>query len=80
MGNINIQHNKKTSIKKEGELVSSQKEASSDFILLDVSKEELENVSFVEEKNNLVLYGPVGIGKTHMAIAAGVNAVILTST
>jgi hypothetical protein len=43
MGNINIQHNKKTSIKKEGELVSSQKEASSDFILLDVSKEELEN-------------------------------------
>lgn len=23
---------------------------------------------------NLVLYGPVGIGKTHMAIAAGVNA------
>lgn len=39
-----------------------------------LSKEELENVSFVEEKNNLVLYGPVGIGKTHMAIAAGVNA------
>ena len=39
-----------------------------------LSKEELENVSFVKEKNNLVLYGPVGIGKTHMAIAAGVNA------
>ena len=39
-----------------------------------LSREELENVSFIEQKNNLVLYGPVGIGKTHMAIAAGVNA------
>lgn len=39
-----------------------------------LSKEELEDVRFIEEKNNLVLYGPVGIGKTHMAIAAGVNA------
>lgn len=37
-------------------------------------KEELESVSFIKEKNNLVLYGPVGIGKTHMAIAIGVNA------
>ena len=26
------------------------------------------------EKINLVLYGPVGIGKTHMAIAIVVNA------
>ena len=39
-----------------------------------LSREELENVSFIEERNNLVLYGPVGIGKTHMAIAAGVKA------
>ncbi|MBQ1491829.1 MAG: IS21-like element helper ATPase IstB [Blautia sp.] len=39
-----------------------------------LSREELENVDFIKEKNNLVLYGPVGIGKTHMAIAAGVNA------
>lgn len=39
-----------------------------------LSREELESVEFVKEKNNLVLYGPVGIGKTHMAIAAGVNA------
>jgi len=39
-----------------------------------LSREELENVSFIAQKNNLVLYGPVGIGKTHMAIAAGVNA------
>lgn len=39
-----------------------------------LSQEELENVRFIEKKHNLVLYGPVGIGKTHMAIAAGVNA------
>ena len=30
--------------------------------------------TFVPGKKNLVLYGPVGIGKTHMAIAAGVKA------
>ncbi len=39
-----------------------------------LSREELEEVRFIEEKNNLVLYGPVGIGKTHMAIATGVSA------
>lgn len=39
-----------------------------------LSREELEEVSFIEKKQNLVLYGPVGIGKTHMAIAAGVRA------
>lgn len=38
------------------------------------SKEELETLNIVPEKKNLVLYGPVGIGKTHMAIAAGVKA------
>ncbi len=37
-------------------------------------REELETLEFVPEKKNLVLYGPVGIGKTHMAIAAGVKA------
>ena len=31
-------------------------------------REELEALEFVPEKKNLVLYGPVGIGKTHMAI------------
>lgn len=36
--------------------------------------EELETLEFVPGKKNLVLYGPVGIGKTHMAIAAGVKA------
>lgn len=39
-----------------------------------LSRDELENVSFVSENVNLVLYGPVGIGKTHMAIAIGTNA------
>ena len=39
-----------------------------------LSREELEEGTFIEEKTNLVLYGPVGTGKTHMAIAAGVNA------
>ena len=39
-----------------------------------LSKEDLEAVRFIEHKHNLVLYGPVGVGKTHMAIAAGVNA------
>ncbi len=38
------------------------------------SRSELENLKFVPEKKNLVLYGPVGVGKTHMAIAAGVAA------
>lgn len=38
------------------------------------SREELETLDFVSEKKNLVLYGPVGVGKTHMAIAAGVKA------
>ena len=38
------------------------------------SREELETLEFVPGKKNLVLYGPVGIGKTHMAIAAGVKA------
>lgn len=37
-------------------------------------REELERLEFVPGKKNLVLYGPVGIGKAHMAIAAGVKA------
>lgn len=37
-------------------------------------REELERLDFVPGQKNLVLYGPVGIGKTHMAIAAGVKA------
>ena len=38
------------------------------------SREELESLEFVPGQKNLVLYGPVGVGKTHMAIAAGVKA------
>ena len=39
-----------------------------------LSREELENVEFIGKKDNLVLYGPVGVGKTHMAIASGLKA------
>lgn len=39
-----------------------------------LSKEELLDISFSKKKQNLVLYGPVGVGKTHMAIAAGILA------
>ena len=38
------------------------------------NREGLELLDFVPERKNLVLYGPVGVGKTHMAIAAGVKA------
>ncbi len=36
--------------------------------------ENLKNVDFVDKKENLILYGPVGIGKTHLATAIGVAA------
>lgn len=39
-----------------------------------LGRQELEDAAFIEEKENLVLYGPVGTGKTHMAIAAGIRA------
>ncbi len=35
--------------------------------------EELEELKFVPGRKNLVLYGPVGIGKNHMAVVAGVK-------
>jgi DNA replication protein DnaC len=37
------------------------------------SRDELLSCRFVTEKKNLVLYGGVGTGKTHMAIALGIN-------
>jgi DNA replication protein DnaC len=37
-----------------------------------LSRQELCSGSFVAEKRNLVLYGPVGTGKTHLATALGV--------
>lgn len=39
-----------------------------------ISKHELEQCSFIEQKTNLVCYGPVGTGKTHLAIALGIKA------
>jgi len=39
-----------------------------------LSKEELLRADFIPEKKNLVLYGGVGTGKTHMAIALGMAA------
>ncbi|MEG2687192.1 MAG: ATP-binding protein, partial [Christensenellaceae bacterium] len=42
-----------------------------------LEREDLETASFIEQKQNLVLYGPVGVGKTHLAIAAGIKACTL---
>lgn len=39
-----------------------------------LTKNEIINVEFIPRKQNLILYGGVGLGKTHMAIAAGINA------
>lgn len=36
--------------------------------------DELTRCQFVREKKNLVMYGPVGTGKSHLAIALGVKA------
>lgn len=36
--------------------------------------DDLKQVNFIEQKKNLILYGNVGAGKTHMAIALGVTA------
>lgn len=38
------------------------------------TREDLETCQFIAQKQNLVLFGPVGVGKTHLAIAAGVKA------
>ena len=39
-----------------------------------IDLEGLKTASFVDKKENLILYGPVGTGKTHMATAAGIEA------
>jgi len=36
--------------------------------------EDLKSAEFVKRKENLILYGPVGTGKTHLATAIGVEA------
>lgn len=39
-----------------------------------ISKDELQQCSFIQAKTNIVCYGPVGTGKTHLAIALGIRA------
>lgn len=39
-----------------------------------VSVQDLTSGSFLAKKENLILYGPVGTGKTHLATAVGVEA------
>ena len=40
----------------------------------DLTKDELLSCRFIAEKKNLVLYGGVGTGKTHMSLALGITA------
>ena len=35
----------------------------------------IESLSFLEKKENLILYGAVGTGKTHLSVALGVKAI-----
>ncbi len=39
-----------------------------------LTRDDLLSGGFIAEKKNLILYGPVGIGKTHLAIAMGAKA------
>ncbi|MXI86938.1 IS21-like element helper ATPase IstB [Sphaerochaeta halotolerans] len=39
-----------------------------------ITKGELESCDFIDKKTNLVCHGPVGTGKTHLAIALGIKA------
>ena len=39
-----------------------------------LSRQELERGAFIKQKANLVCYGPVGTGKTHLSIALGIRA------
>lgn len=43
-------------------------------IPVNIDIEEIKSASFIERKENLILYGPVGTGKTHLATAIGVEA------
>jgi DNA replication protein DnaC len=39
-----------------------------------ITAEDIMRAAFINKKENLILYGPVGTGKTHMAIAVGICA------
>jgi len=39
-----------------------------------LTPEELKRCAFIDERRNLILYGNVGTGKTHLAIALGIEA------
>lgn len=39
-----------------------------------ITADEVRSVNFIDKKENLILYGKVGAGKTHMAIATGIAA------
>lgn len=39
-----------------------------------IDLEIIKHASFIQEKENLILYGPVGTGKTHLATAIGIEA------
>ena len=38
-------------------------------------QEELESLSFLDRRENLILYGAVGTGKTHLSVALGAKAI-----
>ncbi|SRR6056297_344995 len=40
-----------------------------------LKQDELESMSFLDRKENLILYGAVGTGKTHLSVALGVKAI-----
>jgi len=40
-----------------------------------LSLKELKGLSFIDNKENLILYGNVGVGKTHLATAIGLRAI-----
>lgn len=39
-----------------------------------ITKADIEECSFISKRENLICYGPVGLGKTHLAIAIGNRA------
>ena len=41
---------------------------------VNLRKEDLKEGSFIKDRKNIVMYGPVGTGKTHLAIALGTLA------